>query len=72
MITSRFYNVNGMRWEARFFRKGDTFPGTESTVPKQGVWARLETADWDSALFVGASWGLIQMDTDVLYLPERR
>ena len=26
MIASRFYSANGVKWEARFFNKGDTFP----------------------------------------------
>lgn len=70
MIQNRFYRVNGAKWEARFFRKGEVFPDTEMEAPKQGVWARQASHGWDSAYFVGASWRSVNMDLDVRFLPE--
>ncbi|MEW6113486.1 MAG: hypothetical protein AB1664_15245 [Thermodesulfobacteriota bacterium] len=72
MVTSRYYNVNGIRWEARFFRKGDPFPDTMVSALRQGVWARPASSSWNQAVFLGPSWNAVQLDTDVLYLPERK
>jgi len=72
LIQSRFYNLNGERWEARFFRKGELFPDTQGLeVSRQGVWARSEEAGWESAVFVGTSWRFVNMDLAVQYLPDR-
>lgn len=70
MIQSRFYNVSGKRWEARFFRKGELFPDTSLSAPRQGVWAREAPFGWEAALFVGHSWGKVDMTPDVLYLEK--
>lgn len=72
MIQSRFYNVNGSRWEARFFQKGERFPDTEREVPKQGIWASPAGSGWDRPCFVGYSWRVVRLDPDVLYLPEKQ
>jgi hypothetical protein len=72
MVDSRFYTVKGVKWEARFFSKGATFPDTRLQASRQGVWARPVPCGWDSACFVGASWRFVRMDTDVLYFPEKR
>lgn len=73
MISSRYYNVNGEKWEARFFRKGDHFPDTlDRIVPKQGVWARPVDFGWDHSVFVGHSWKHVNMDVDLLHFPSRR
>ncbi|MDQ7782921.1 MAG: hypothetical protein RDU20_08590 [Desulfomonilaceae bacterium] len=72
MIQSRFYNLNGEKWEARFFRKGEFFPDTEEiAAPRQGVWARSERSGWDHSVFVGTSWRFVNMDLAVQYLPDR-
>ncbi|HMK36563.1 MAG TPA: hypothetical protein VK463_15930 [Desulfomonilaceae bacterium] len=72
MIDNRFYNINGIKWEARFFGKGEIFPETEVRAPKQGIWARPVDFDWESAVFLGGSWRFIRLDSDVVYLPERK
>ena len=72
MIQSRFYNVNGVRLEARFFTKGELFPDMDVQVPKQGIWARPVDYGWECAAFVGSSWRFIRFDSDVLYLPDRK
>lgn len=72
MIQSRFYRVNGTKWEARFFQKGDAFPDTDIKVVKQGVWARPVSGGWDTACFVGHSWRFVTMDVDLSVLPERK
>jgi hypothetical protein len=72
VLESRFYNVKGVRFEARFFRKGDTFPDrADLMVPRQGVWARPRPFGWDRSFFVGESWRYVDMDTDVIHLFER-
>ncbi len=72
MIQSRFYNIGGVRWEARFFQKGEVFPETDRKVPKQGIWARPAGSGWDQPRFVGSSWRFVRLDPDVFYLPERK
>ena len=72
MIASRFYNAKGVKWEARFFHKGDIFPEGDLKVPRQGVWARPVDFGWEFATFVGESWRLVQMETDLLHFPERK
>jgi hypothetical protein len=72
VIQSRFYNVNGIRLEARFFNKGELYPETDTQVPKQGIWGRSSGSDWDSAVFLGGSWRFIRLDSDVLHLPDRK
>ncbi|GEM_PF-1100838 len=72
MIASRFYSANGVKWEARFFHKGDTFPEGDVKVPRQGVWARPVDFGWEFASFVGESWRFVHMDTDLLHFPERK
>jgi hypothetical protein len=72
MIQSRYYKVNGRRLEARFFRKNEVFPGTtDLLVPRQGVWARDVREAWNAARFIADSWRFVEMDLDVLFLPER-
>ncbi|MFH1114285.1 MAG: hypothetical protein V1792_10215 [Pseudomonadota bacterium] len=71
MIQNRFYNLNGEKWEARFFRKGEFFPDTGGQeVPRQGVWARSEYSGWECAVFVGTSWRFVNMDPSVQYLRD--
>ena len=71
MISSRFYRVNGEKWEARFFTKGEIFPETDDVkVPRQGVWARPVVSGWERSSFVGVSWQYVRMDPDVLYMPH--
>lgn len=72
MIESRYYNVRGTRFEARFFRKGEVFPDTELIVPRQGVWARPESFGWSGAFFAGTSWQSVQMQVDVVYFPDQQ
>jgi hypothetical protein len=72
VIASRYYNAKGVKWEARFFHKGDVFPDGNLHVPRQGVWARPVDYGWESAIFVGYSWQVVHMDTDLLHLPERK
>ncbi len=72
MIQSRFYNVHGVRWEARFFRKGETFPGSDAESPRQGVWMKPVNSGWESRLFVAESWKYVDMEPDVRYLPHPR
>jgi hypothetical protein len=72
MIQSRFYRVNGTKWEARFFHKGEMFPDTDTKVPRQGVWARAVSDGWDRACFAGNSWRSVTMDTDLSVFPERK
>lgn len=70
MINNRFYNVDGEKWEARFFTKGEVFPDTDGmTAPRQGVWARPMDFGWERSSFVGVSWQHAKMDVDVLYMP---
>jgi hypothetical protein len=64
--------VRGAKWEARFFTKGEIFPDTDLKAPKQGVWARPITQVWDEAYFLGSSWGSVQLDPDLLHLPENK
>jgi hypothetical protein len=71
MVETRFYNVNGVKWEARFFRKAEVLPDTDFVVPKQGVWARPAGCGWDEPRFLGVSWRLVSLDADVLFLPDR-
>ncbi|MBI5571942.1 MAG: hypothetical protein HY914_18510 [Desulfomonile tiedjei] len=71
MIESRFYNVAGVKWEARFFRKGEEFPDTDRKAPRQGVWARPMHQGWDRSRFVADSWRFVNIDPDTLYLGER-
>ncbi len=71
VIQSRYYNVNRHRWEARFFRKGELLPETDLEVPSQGVWAKPASSGWEDALFVGVSWRHVQLEPDLLHLPER-
>jgi hypothetical protein len=71
MITSRYYNIKGEKWEARFFRKGEMFPATdELKVLKQGVWARPAHSGWEQAVFMGESWKHVSVQMDVLYMPK--
>lgn len=73
VISCRYYNVQGEKWEACFFRKGDVFPDTEEvTVPKQGVWARNMSLGWEHSCFFGESWRHVSMEAAVLYLPDRQ
>lgn len=72
LIQSRFYNVRGTKWEARFFAKGETFPESDLKAPKQGVWARPITHGWYEAYFLGPSWGSVQLNPDLLRLPEKK
>ncbi len=72
MIQNRFYRVNGTKWEARFFQKGELFPETDTKVPKQGVWAKPISEEWASARFVGHSWRFVTMDVHLSVLPERK
>lgn len=72
MIQSRYYNVNGHRWEARFFRKGQPLPDSDAVVPRQGVWAKPVSSGWDDARFIGESWRYVQMQPDLLQFPKRR
>ena len=61
--------MQGARWEARFFNKGETFPETDMSVPRQGVWARQpDSTGWERSVFVASAWRLVQMTPDVLYL----
>jgi hypothetical protein len=70
VIQSRYYKVNGAKWEARFFHKGQSFPETGIGVPRQGVWARPVSSGWEESCFVGESWRFVQMDPDLLYFPD--
>ncbi len=70
MIESRFYNVRGVKWEARFFRKGESLPESDAIALKQGIWARPTSRPWDEAVYVGSSWRFVNMDPDVLYMPD--
>jgi len=72
LIQSRFYNVNGVKWEARFFRKGETLPDTNIEAPRQGIWAKPADSGWEHAAFVGHSWASVQFDPDLLYFPEKK
>lgn len=72
LIHSRFYNVKGEKWEARFFQKGEPFPETGLAAPRQGVWARPVSSGWESPVFVGGTWRFVTMDPDVLYLPQKK
>jgi hypothetical protein len=72
MGESRFFRVGECRYEARFFVKGDTFPDTELSVSRQGVWARPADAGWEQATFVATSWRHVSWDSDVRYLPTKR
>ncbi|MEW6347434.1 MAG: hypothetical protein AB1646_00100 [Thermodesulfobacteriota bacterium] len=72
MIQSRFYNVNGAKWEARFFRKGETFPDSPALSSRQGVWIRPVGAGWEGWIFVAESWKYVEMEPDVAYLPDPR
>lgn len=72
MIVSRFYKINGVRWEARFFGKGDLFPETARKVPRQGVWGRPNGCDWHEARFLGTSWRFVDLEPDLLFLPEEK
>ncbi len=71
MIQSRFYTVSGMKFEARFFTKGEVFPETNQVVPKQGIWGCFSDADWTEALYLGTSWRFINLDVAVNYMPDR-
>jgi hypothetical protein len=71
LIYSRFYTVKGIKWEARFFSKGELFPETDTQAPRQGIWAKPASRDWDIAVFVGHAWASVQLDPDVLYFPEK-
>jgi hypothetical protein len=64
--------VQGARWEARFFSKGETFPESDFKAARQGVWARPVSFGWEDARFVGSSWGSVQLDPDLLYFPEKK
>jgi len=70
VIQSRFYSVNGTKWEARFFNKGEVFPESDRNVSRQGVWARPVSGEWERAIFVGSSWMSVRMTPDVLYFPD--
>jgi hypothetical protein len=72
MIESRYYTINGIKWEARFFQKGNAFPDTTAVVSRQGVWARPVGSGWEQARFIGSSWKFVRLDSDVFYLPERK
>jgi hypothetical protein len=73
VISNRFYTVNGEKWEARFFTKGEIFPHTDGMkVARQGVWARPVDSGWERGLFVGISWQEVSMDPDVLYMPTHK
>ena len=70
-VHNRYYSVNGVKWEARFFHKGDSFPDAMNLqVPRQGVWARPDGRGWENAVFVGTSWQFVNMDLAVQYLPQ--
>ncbi len=70
-MTSRYYTVKGRPWEARFLRKGELFPDTETTAPRQGVWARPVPEGWDGAVFLGDSWRFVDLEPAVRYLSDR-
>lgn len=72
VIACRYYNVRGVKLEACFFRKGDHFPETDAAVPRQGVWARPVESTWEHRYFLGGSWRLVQLDPDLIYLPEKK
>lgn len=72
MIENRYYTVNGTKWEARFFSKGELFPETDTQVPRQGVWARPASRGWETAAYVGHAWAAVHLDPDVLYFPEKK
>lgn len=72
MISSRYYSANGVKWEARFFHKGDTFPEGNAKVARQGVWARPVDLGWEFATFVGESWRFVQMATHLLHFPVQK
>ncbi len=71
LIASRYYNVRGLKWEARFFRKGECFPHTDVPVPRQGIWASPADGYWEQPTFLGESWRFVNLDPDLIYLPER-
>lgn len=71
-VHSRYYKVDGETWEARFFHKWDRFPESDFVAPRQGVWAKPKSAHWDEAVYVAECWRFVDMDPDVLYLPERK
>lgn len=72
LIQNRYYNVRGVKWEARFFHKGEAFPETSNTVPRQGVWARPLGVEWDRSVFVAASWRFVEFELDLIRFPERK
>ncbi len=72
MIQNRFYNLNGVRWEARFFRKGDPFPDTVTSASRQGVWMRPVCAGWDRWIFAAESWKHVELEPDVIHIPAPR
>jgi len=72
VIESRYFRANGIKWEARFFRKGEMFPEADAQAPRQGVWARPVDFGWEFANFVGESWRFVRMDPDLLHIPERK
>lgn len=71
LIQSRYYNVNGGKWEARFFQKGAEFPDTSVSVERQGVWAKPAGSGWDRAVFVAASWRFVELELHVTCMPDR-
>jgi hypothetical protein len=72
LADSRYYNINGRKWEARFFTKGETFPETQISVPRQGVWGRPLDATWEESHFLGYAWRLVDLNPDLLFFPESK
>ncbi len=70
MIQNRFYTIRGSKWEARFFAKGEPFPDTDMSAPRQGVWGKPIAEDWSTPRFLGHSWKNLDFDTAVRYLPD--
>jgi hypothetical protein len=70
LVDKRYYKINGRKWEARFFTKGETFPETRISATRQGVWGKPVSATWEEALFMGYSWRFVNLDPDLLFFPE--
>lgn len=71
MIESRFYDVKGVKWEARFFKKNEEFPESAGKASRQGIWGKPEGETWEDSRFIAPSWALVDMETAVKYFPER-
>ncbi|MFH0824737.1 MAG: hypothetical protein V2B18_18445 [Pseudomonadota bacterium] len=68
MIETRYYHVHGSRWEARFFRKGESFPDCQCAATRQGVWGKPVRRGWESARFLADSWRMVEFEPDIVYL----